>query len=269
MIGIINVLYNNDEAELRQHYQELRKQFGDVAEYRSFIIDNSQSGQRHLVPEGAAYSHFPQNLGYTGACNLLMAQAFEAGCRAVVTMNVDGFPLPNCIASMLETLARHDGDALVEARQFPQEHPRAYDPVTGATDWVSGCCLLVGRRSYERLGPFDEGMFLYCEDVDYSFRARLAGIPCVVSTGAHFYHRGPTPPFDRNKRKQHLISSRYLSIKWQSLETQRIMEDALVSEGFYASASDLPPVPAQIRTYPGVQWNPKDLLGFAPMRWHP
>jgi GT2 family glycosyltransferase len=266
-VGVINVLYNNRDNDLRQYYRELRRQFdGAPVGCKTFVIDNSEREQRHLVPQDCVYRHFPENLGYTRACNLLMAEAFAAGCDAVITTNVDGFFLPGCVAGMLATLARHGGDALVEARQFPQEHPRPYDPLTGATDWVSGCCLLIGRRTYEQLGPFDENMFLYCEDVDYSYRARLAGIPCVVSSGAHFYHRHRRP-LEEPKRKHHLLSARYLAAKWRSPTTQTLMEEALVREGFFASADDLPALPADMQTYPGIHWEPTSRLTFAQTRW--
>ena len=272
MFGVINVLYNDTDRDLHQDYRQLAKHFNQSGlEYRTFVIDNSLSERRSLIPDGIgilAYSHFPENLGYARACNLLMAQAFEAGCDAVLTTNVDGFPLPGCVPNMLATLDRNERNALVEARQFPQEHPRSYEPETGVTDWVSGCCLLIGRRTYEKLGPLDEGMFLYCEDVDYSFRARLAGIQCVVSTDAHFYHRGPGTPFDRHRRRHHLMSSRYLAVKWRNPEAQRIMEDALVMEGFFGSFADLPPMRPDMRTYSGIHWNPNDRATFAPRRWH-
>ncbi len=42
-------------------------------------------------------------------------------------------------------------------------------------DWVSGACLLHRRELLQDVGYLDERFFMYCEDVDYCFRARKTG----------------------------------------------------------------------------------------------
>jgi GT2 family glycosyltransferase len=268
VLGILNVLYNNTEGEMAQFYRELERTRAESGlGFTTFVLDNSDASQRHLTPDAVRYFRPGSNVGYTRACNILMAQAFQEGCDAVVTMNVDGFPLPGCVTNMLATLARNGGEALVEARQFPKEHPRYYDADTGATDWVSGCCLLVPRRSWERLGPLDEGMFLYGEDVDYSFRARAAGIPCVVSANAFFYHGGSPAASEPLRRKNILLSARYISNKWRNPDSLKTAEDMLLKEGFFASTQDMPKLPPGLRAPPGITWNAADRLTFARARW--
>lgn len=39
-------------------------------------------------------------------------------------------------------------------------------------DWVSGACMVIKTRDWEKLRGFDERFFLYCEDVDLSLRVR-------------------------------------------------------------------------------------------------
>src|SRR5688500_3471545 len=230
-LGILNVLYDNSEAEMAQFYRELERTLAEsYLTFTTFVLDNSDKGVRHATPDSVRYSRLGTNVGYTRGCNLLMRQAFDEGCDAVVTMNVDGFPLSGCVANMLATLDSNGGDALVEARQFPKEHPRYYDPVTGATDWVSGCCLLIARRTFEHLGPLDEAMFLYGEDVDYSFRARAAGIPCVVSTNAFFFHRGSADASGPLRRRNILLSARYIATKWRNPDSLKLAEDMLLKE---------------------------------------
>ncbi len=47
---------------------------------------------------------------------------------------------------------------------------------TAAVDVLSGCCMLVRRKAIEDAGgPFDEDYFMYCEDVDLSYRLEKAG----------------------------------------------------------------------------------------------
>ncbi len=47
--------------------------------------------------------------------------------------------------------------------------------VSERAQWVSGCAMLVRRDLFERAGGFDEGYFLYDEDVDFCMRAAAAG----------------------------------------------------------------------------------------------
>ena len=41
--------------------------------------------------------------------------------------------------------------------------------------WVSGSCFLARRIAVEELGGFDEGYFMYAEDMDLCWRAHHAG----------------------------------------------------------------------------------------------
>jgi predicted enzyme related to lactoylglutathione lyase len=45
-------------------------------------------------------------------------------------------------------------------------------------DWLSGACQLVRREVFEQVGPFDEGYFLYFEELDFARRARARGVRC-------------------------------------------------------------------------------------------
>ncbi len=78
---------------------------------------------------------------------------------------------------------------MVEARQLPLELPKVFDPGTGDTPWASAACLLVRRALFEHLGGFDaEHFFLHCDDVDLSWRARLAGARIVHRPTAVVFH---------------------------------------------------------------------------------
>lgn len=56
-------------------------------------------------------------------------------------------------------------------------------------EWVNAACLVMRQDSWLRLGGFDEGFFMYCEDVDLCLRLRVQGGElrradvCVVHAG--------------------------------------------------------------------------------------
>lgn len=56
--------------------------------------------------------------------------------------------------------------------------------------WLSGSCLLVRRTAFEEIGGFDEGYFMYFEDVDLGFRLSRAGYTNVVVPHVSAVHVG-------------------------------------------------------------------------------
>ena len=55
---------------------------------------------------------------------------------------------------------------------------------TAPRDYLSGACLCISRAAWERVGPFNEELFLYYEDVDWCLRARALGVPLTVALDA-------------------------------------------------------------------------------------
>jgi GT2 family glycosyltransferase len=53
-----------------------------------------------------------------------------------------------------------------------------------------GAAFLIPRNTFERLGGFDERFFMVYEDVDLSYRARLAGFGCWYAADAIVRHAG-------------------------------------------------------------------------------
>jgi GT2 family glycosyltransferase len=69
-----------------------------------------------------------------------------------------------------------------------------YDGCGEGEFFASGAALAVSRRVFDWLGGFDEKLFLYHDDVDLSWRARLmaCGVSCVES--ANCRHAGGASP---------------------------------------------------------------------------
>ena len=61
-------------------------------------------------------------------------------------------------------------------------------PTVEPVDAVSGALMLLPRAVFERIGGFDEGYFLHCEDLDLCRRVRDAGLRVVCANDIRVIH---------------------------------------------------------------------------------
>lgn len=57
-----------------------------------------------------------------------------------------------------------------------------------SVDWVSGAALVIRRDMLEATAGFDEGFFMYCEDVDLCYRVHELGKEVVYCPAGVIYH---------------------------------------------------------------------------------
>lgn len=69
----------------------------------------------------------------------------------------------------------------------PFEQPSRAEPVGSVT--LTGCCMVASAAAWRQVGPFDEGLYLICEDVDWSFRGQARGIRLLLEPSSIIYHK--------------------------------------------------------------------------------
>ena len=134
-------------------------------------------------------------------------------------INPDVYLNENCISKMIETIQSDQTIGIVEARQMPFEHPKEYDKKTKETPWASGFGMLINSVFFEKVNGFDEKFWMYCEDVDLSWRAWINDYRVVYNPLAAAYHFTGTYSKYRNDRYylEHFWSARnflYLAYKF-------------------------------------------------------
>lgn len=58
-----------------------------------------------------------------------------------------------------------------------------------AVDFLNACGLLVHQDVFQQIGAFDRSYFMYTEDVDFCWRANLAGFKLGCATRARMWHK--------------------------------------------------------------------------------
>lgn len=120
------------------------------------------------------YRFFNENTGTSKGHNKM---GLESDTDFLIVMNPDIILCPRFFSPMLQTLLDETKNAgIAEARQTPLEHPKLYDRETLEAPWATGACFMVKTEDYRAIGGFDpDTFFLYCDDVDFSWRMRLHG----------------------------------------------------------------------------------------------
>ena len=263
-VGIVT--FNTPDQQLRPAIAAAEAALGragPAARGRILVIDNGAPSAAARGCANVALLPSRGNIGFGAAHNALLRDAFAAGAEIYVAVNPDGLLHPDAIEALVRTVRAADGRALVEALQFPEEHPKHYDPVTFDTPWASGACLAIPRRVHAAIGGFDETFFMYCEDVDLSWRARAAGFAVRLCPRALFLHRVTNREIGVQTRRMIHESGRRLALKWGDRAFAEACARNVAELGGEVGPDRVEPIPAPQRTVADFA----HLFHFAPARW--
>ena len=224
---------------------------------RTIVVDNRPEGDaeaRSMTEgSGAVYLAPGKNLGYGGAINAAAADLPDS-VRWILVSNPDVILTPGSIDALVATgeadpgigsigpaVLTAEGTVYPSARAVPSLRTgvghalfvnlwagnpwtRAYRRDAETTGeqrdagWLSGSCVLVRRSAFEQLGGFDDGFFMYFEDVDLGYRLGKAGFRNVYEPRAVVTHTGAhsTNSDSANMvRVHHESAKRFLGKKYQ------------------------------------------------------
>jgi N-acetylglucosaminyl-diphospho-decaprenol L-rhamnosyltransferase len=211
-VSVIVVNYNGRHF-LAECLSALERQTLPRHRYEVLLIDNGSVDDSadfaRLYFPGVRVIEAGANLGFTGANNLGFRLARG---RYVVLLNNDTRPEPGWLAALV---AAADGGRVggVTSRVLFRDEPgqinstglvlyrdgrggdrdlrRLDTPDTRRPDEVFGGCgasLLLTRELIDDVGGFDPTLFMYYEDLDLAWRARLRGWRFVYAPDAVVHH---------------------------------------------------------------------------------
>lgn len=193
-------------------------------EWEVVVVDNASSDDsvkmlkayKKSHPEGVTLIENSRNLGFGRANNQAVR---DSRGKYTLLLNSDTEILDNAIGKLYEYYSKHEdtvqflGAKLFNKDMSPQPSAAPFFTLpivfgflflkgdkwgltrqspdrTKQVGWVSGACIFTQKKLYEELGGFDEGIFMYMEEVDLLYRAKLKGYKTVFYHEARIIHLG-------------------------------------------------------------------------------
>lgn len=169
-----------------------------------------------------------ENLGFAGGNNVGIRYALKNGADYILILNNDTLVDKNLLIELLRVADSSDKIGIVVPKvyfakgyefhknRYKEEdrgrviwhaggimdwknvigHHKGVDEVDKGqyekmeeTDYATGCCMLVKREVFGKIGLFDTKYFLYYEDNDLSQKAKKAGYKIVYAPKAVLWHK--------------------------------------------------------------------------------
>jgi GT2 family glycosyltransferase len=223
----------------------------DYEHYEIVLVDDGSLDETVEVAEGSLSSgkltivRSPLNRGCPHARNLGLK---HANGEVIAFIDADGFAAPGWLRHIVEQFACDARVGGVASTVFMEANPLVLNGAGGIVNrqgWAAdlsmnvpyeraepvsevlypmGCGMAVRRAAVERVGPFDDRMLNYYDDVDYGIRVWRAGYRVVVARDAWidhgFGHSGGDSPHKQLLCEQHRMrvvlkhSSRATIARW-------------------------------------------------------
>lgn len=218
-LSIIIVSYNTKELTLRC-LQSIKSSFVDSAiNYEVIVVDNNSLDESI----DAIKNKFPQVKLLINSENVGFGRANNQGIQkaqgeVVFLLNSDTLVIERGVERLYHFLKKQPEKTIVGGKLFnfdktPQDsagkaytlptiftalflkgdhfHVTRYSPENiKDVDWVMGACIMTYKTTFENIGFFDEGIFMYMEEIDWEYRAKQKGYNILFFPEAHFFHLG-------------------------------------------------------------------------------
>ncbi len=214
VVGIVVLHWGAREAT-EACLESLRK--SAYTAVRVFLVDNARSlddtTAHRAAPLAIEILRPPRNLGFAEGCDWGIAAALDAGVEYIFLLNNDAVVSRQCLETLVSVARSTPRSGLLSPQIAFQEAtdkvwyrggefspwgrgPRhtgwrqrvETDRPPADVDYATGCAMLIDPAVIHTVGAFDVRLFGYCEDVDFSLRARRAGFRALVVPAALVHH---------------------------------------------------------------------------------
>lgn len=228
-IAIVFLNYN-DKKNLKDALTSVQEQ--KYRPFDIFFIDNASTDNS----AGYVEKNFPgvkiirnkKNIGYAGAYAKYLPEIFSQGYAGAVLINTDILADENWLEELVSSAFREQNIASAQPKIYLWKKQKTnifntcgnpinflgmgYSGCYGKEDldqtkadesaaYASGCCLLIKKAAFAKVGNLDGDFFMYLEDQDWGWRARMLGLENIVSGKSVLWHKYEFQKNPTNKNK--------------------------------------------------------------------
>jgi GT2 family glycosyltransferase len=227
IIGVILLNWNN-WGETKECLKNLKKIDTTYKQIVTIVVDNGSHDESVLQLEKMEASHLiilESNLGYAGGCNKGIRKAVEIGCDFMLLLNSDTKFNCDFLSPLLDSFNNDPNLGIVSPKILADTQPKkinyaggkiypfrmkdrfigigkvdspAFDQ-EGYVDFGIGCCLLIKKTVFDRIGYLDDRFFFDYEDIDFCFRAQQVGYKIWYEPQSIITHKAPLLPRNRHR----------------------------------------------------------------------
>jgi GT2 family glycosyltransferase len=232
-VSVVTVAFNSGDALLRC----LDSLEPEAAVEQVIVVDNGDGGAEIDAAEDRANVEVARpgrNLGFAAGSNL---GAQRATGEVLLFLNPDTVIQPGAVAELARTVAEEGvgaamgrllllsdpavlnsaGAAIhIAGLGWSSGHGRPAETVTAPREitYANGSVLAIRRELFEQLGGFTDELFLYHEDLELGWRARMRGFRIVLNPTAEVLHdyehgRNPTKYYFMERNRIVFVVSAY------------------------------------------------------------
>ena len=155
------------------------------------------------------------NNGFAKGNNIGIEYALSEGANNILLLNNDTIITKNAISRMLEVLKQNKDIGIVSCRIMYDDNRDIINYCGGKFNWnkgitthdyykekyndnllscidtefITGCCMLMRKDIFEKVGYLPEEYFMYFEDADFCMQVRKANYKLKVCTDIVIYHK--------------------------------------------------------------------------------
>ncbi|MCF8296647.1 MAG: glycosyltransferase family 2 protein [Saprospiraceae bacterium] len=245
-VAILIVLFNDAQHIIRLFSSIKNQTYENII---VFVLDNNSTDDSYEIvkkqenPNIMLYKS-ENNTGYAGGNNLLAKYAKEELCEYLFILNTDTELDANCVMNLVKFSKKNLNNICVTPLIFKGKKENQLDRVQSFGNYINkalktefmynnecdinklpdqyvcdsldGCASFVPMAIYDRIGLFNEKLFMYGDELDFAIKSKKNEIKFIALKAAqvwHFHEVNQRTEFRINLQYYYQTRNKYIILK--------------------------------------------------------